>query len=367
MKERSSQTIDIIIPSFRLDKDYLLPLINLPKPAGWSFNYFIIADNSQVEISNEISKLARENVINLFINPDNLGAAASRNKGIEAGTGAWILFLDDDVEAKETLLFEYVNAIQKYPDAIGFIGLTDFPPPFNDFTKAVETIGLTAIFKIASITEEFMWGVTANMMYNRAALQEMRFSEVFPKNGGGEDVDLPVRICMRHHARFRCLKQAVVTHPWWNNGKVHYDRFVRYGVGTAYVLPKFREYTWYGFPNPVESLLLVLISSPVIIYLLNWQKWLLILVSIPVFEILINYLRSSFKGQPSVKIAYHMSLLRASGEWGLLKTGIRQRGIPSFMQRINVDFARPTHFRLNRWRIMKMALFILLFVFVLMY
>ena len=355
-----SNSIDIIIPSFRLDEQYLLPLIHLPKPNGWRFNYYVVVDNPQVKPGREMLRLAEEGAIHLFINPENLGAAESRNKGINAGSGEWMLFLDDDIVADDDVLFRYVEAIEAHRVAIGFIGLTDFPAPMSAFTRALTAAGLTTIFTIAERKEEFMWGVTANMMYNRAAMQELRFSSIFPKNGGGEDIDLPAQICLRNNARFICVKEARVTHPWWNDGQPHYKRFERYGEGMALLLPRFKQFTWYAFPNPIEGALLVLLSAPLFFIFLSWQKWLMLLLAIPVIDILINYIRASRDGFKEPKVAYYMTLLRCSNEWGMFKTVMGQGRFSYFMKRINIDFTRPRNFRTNRWRIIKLVIYIIL-------
>ncbi|HWV67208.1 hypothetical protein, partial [Chitinophaga sp.] len=60
-----TDSIDIIIPTFRLDEQYLLPLIHLPKPGGWEFNYYIIADNPDVKPGAELQRLAQQGSIHL--------------------------------------------------------------------------------------------------------------------------------------------------------------------------------------------------------------------------------------------------------------------------------------------------------------
>ncbi|MFY0255276.1 glycosyltransferase family 2 protein [Chitinophaga sp. 30R24] len=357
-----ANTIDIIIPSFRLDEQYLLPLIHLPKPAGWTFNYYVIVDNPKVQPGKEILRLEQEGSIHLFINKENLGAAESRNKGINAGSGEWILFLDDDIVAADDVLFQYIKAIESNRQAIGFIGLTDFPAPINSFTRALTAAGLTTMFTIAERQQEFMWGVTANMMYNRAAMQELRFSSIFPKNGGGEDVDLPAQIGLRHNARFVCVKEAKVTHPWWNDAQPHYKRFERYGEGMALLLPRFKAYNWYAFPSPVEGIALLLLTAPLFFIYLGWQQWLILLLAVPLVDMLINYIRAYNMGYKAPQVAYYMTLLRCSNEWGLFKTSIGKGRVHYFMRRINIDFSRPRHFRTNRWRIIKLLLYIVLLV-----
>jgi len=353
--------IDIVIPSFRLDENYLLPLIDLPKPPNWEINYYIVVDNPTVNVSASIRELAQQGAIHLFINEENLGASASRNKGIDAGRGEWILFLDDDIRADKDLLYAYAEAIEENPNEIGFIGLTDFPPANNAFTSALQIAHLTH-FKIAMIKDRFTWGVTANMMYRRSAMGGLRFSSLFPKSGGGEDVDLPLRICLQHQKEFQCLKEATVIHPWWNDSTPHYDRFVRYGIGTAYLLFLHKKLTWYDFPNAVESLGLLFIFTPLFIFFLGWESWISILLAIPVIEYVVACLKVWSKGILSLTTPYYISLLKASFDLGVLKTVVKNSQLRFFMKRVNPTFSKPHHFHLNKWKIIKLCLYIGLFL-----
>lgn len=355
-----SNSIDIIIPTFRLDEQFLLPLIRLPKPGGWEFNYYIVVDNPAIKPGAELLKMAAEGVIHLSINKENKGPGETRNTGIDAGKGSWILFLDDDIVADEDLLFQYVKVIGEKETAIGFVGLTDFPAAENAFTRALTAAGLTSIFTIAKKKEAFMWGVTANIMFKRSALGDLRFSPELSAIGGGEDIDLGARVSMQHHAQLICVKEARVTHPWWNNGQPHFDRFTRYGAGMALLLPRFKKFNWYAFPNPVEGMLLVLLSAPLFFIYLSWQKWLILLLAVPLIDMVINYIRASGMGFKEVKVGYYMTLLRCSNEWGMFKTLLTHGKLSYFMKRINVDFTRPRHFRTNRWRIIKLVVYILL-------
>lgn len=354
------RSIDIIIPSFRLDERFIIPLTRLAKPPGWTFNYYIVVDNPNVVVTERIGALKDDGSITLIINEKNRGASVSRNRGIEAGVGTWILFLDDDIEPDDRLLFHYVKAVSDWPEAIGFIGLTDFPTPVNAFTQAVELSGPLTPFKIAKTKEEFSWGVTANMLFKRSSLGEARFSEDFPKNGGGEDVDLAARISLKYQKKFRCLPDAKVTHPWWNAGNVQYERFFRYGIGTAYLLPRFKDYVWYGFPNPVESFLALVVVYPLLGYVVGWMEGLVIVVAIPIFEFITQFLRAARARVFDLSVVWHMAVIRAANDWGVLVGGLMQRK-NTFMMRINADFTPPSHFRLNRYRIVKLLLFLLLF------
>lgn len=68
----------------------------------------------------------------------NEGAASARNRGIDAGTGEFVLFLDDDVRPRGGLVDAYAGAIERTSDATpGYVGVTVFPPPVNAFTRGV--------------------------------------------------------------------------------------------------------------------------------------------------------------------------------------------------------------------------------------
>lgn len=363
----SPYSIDIIIPTFRPDERILLPLIRLSKPEGWQFNYYIIVDNPQGRPGEALKQLAEQGLIHLIINEKNLGPGETRNKGIDQGTGEWILCLDDDVTADEDLLLQYVKGIEQHPDAIGFIGLIDFPPPFNAFTEALDAAGLTTVSTIARKKDRFPWGGTANIMYRRSAMQGLRFDAELSKFGAGEDKALGAQMSIQNNSSFVCLKDARILHPWFNDGQPNYRRFARYGGVLVLLAPRFKKYCWYAFPNPVESIVLFLLAAPLLLLFLTWQKWLLLLLAVPFIELLINYGKARAAGYNSIKVAWYMTLLKGCSDWSILKTAAQKGRIASFMQRINSDFAPPHHFRTNRWRIIKLILFIIVFTLLIIY
>src|ERR1700744_1763501 len=128
-------TIDIVIPSYRLDEAFLLPLLQLEGPASVHTTWWLIADNPLATPSPSISALIDKLNIHLVINPQNQGAAATRNKGIDFGIADWILFLDDDITAAVDLLAVYAAAIRQYPDETGFIGLVTLPAATTAFKR----------------------------------------------------------------------------------------------------------------------------------------------------------------------------------------------------------------------------------------
>jgi len=253
-----STSIDIVIPSFRLDENVLLNIFNVERPDGFLVNFYIVADNPLLVIPEEILKLASENKINLIKNEINLGFSKTRNNGIRLGNAKWILLLDDDILPSKKLLIAYAEAIKKNRDSIGFAGVTNFPLPFNAATRAMDINGTTGHFKAALDNKPLVWVPTANVMLNREKMDMTLFNEKLDK--GGEDIEFLLRNSLLHKEKYTPVPNAVVEHPWWNNGAIQTERIFRYGRGAADIaaLDTIKPYTYHDFLNTSELVVLLL-------------------------------------------------------------------------------------------------------------
>ncbi|RAJ06559.1 glycosyl transferase family 2 [Chitinophaga skermanii] len=320
-------SIDIIIPSFRLEEKYLLPILLLPAPKNTTINIFVIVDNPAATIPPQLEVLAQQPHIHLHKNPENLGAGATRNRGIELGKGDWILFLDDDITVPQDLLQVYANAIQENPGEIGFIGLVNLPTPSKPFTRAVITNGGMDIFTIAKHKPYFKWGATANIMVKRAAVGNHRFANEYPKAGGGEDVDFFMHICDSTNKQLKTLPEAAVEHPWWTNESVGYTRPIRYGTGTAILMDRMPQYAYWDLLNTLESLVVAFIA--LIVTMFTFQQWhipiLLFMVGMIFTDYIANYVQYRKRAKSGNLVdGYYMTMLRFANDWGVLKGKIAQ-------------------------------------------
>lgn len=352
--------IDVIVPSFRLNDNYLIPIFELKQPENFTINFFLIADNPTVKISDKLKNCILNNHINLIVNDINLGFSKTRNKGIEAGNAPWILFLDDDIIPKEDLLISYAKAIVEHPESIGFIGVTNFPIPKNNVTKALVLNGLISSFTEALHKDELPWAPTANMMFNRSLLGKRRFLESL-KNGG-EDIELLSRNCIENNKKYLSVPDAVVTHPWWNDGKMQTKRMFQYGKSTGDIInvPHIKLYSSWGFTNTTETLLIILCLGLLLLPLTGLNYWVFKLsVLVLCAEILTNIFKSamlsdSFSIPLSMQMFWHKNVYEAGFVWSCLKNG----KYLNLAKRIDVNFKKPypSSFRLNRWKILKMSL-----------
>jgi glycosyltransferase involved in cell wall biosynthesis len=361
----NKNSIDIIVPTYRLNEERLLDIIHLPKPTGFEVSYYIISDKADAVIPVSIAALHDRGLIRLLIHKQNLGPAAARNTGIRAGSGKWILFLDDDIQPQEDLLMRYADAIKKSESAIGFVGLTVFPEPFNPVTRALLIGGWISHFTSAKIYPSLRWAPTSNILMNREKMDGTLFDEQLRKSG--EDIEFLVRNSLLFAELYKALPNAVVFHPWWNEGAVQTKRMLRYGAGASEIARKspVKEYTFRDFTNTAETSFILLLLIPADILIGSFRLTLLFFSSLVIAEYLTNWLRGISIGKTfSPLVAFHLMWAKNCYEAGFLIRSLQTGYLNGFALRIDMGFskAHPGPFRTNRWKIIKFILIAVLFL-----
>ncbi|KAI5982283.1 glycosyltransferase family 2 protein [Pisolithus marmoratus] len=260
-------TIDVVIPSYRVQLRYLDRILSLQPSSTCSVTFIIIVDDPRASSICELEKKYgyRPDVC-IRVNTENLGASASRNRGMKESAADWIVFLDDDVHPDPSLLLEAEKVIRKYPKAAGFIACTHFPPAETIFETAVHLAGVTYFWDIAEKMageSDMPWGVTANLIVRRIE-DGVEFGLQFPKTGGGEDIDFirqKREYAIAHGEEGFCAAPNVsATHPWWNDGKRSYWRFYWWSKGDGQLIKMYPDLTYIDHaPNSAELLLLSLV------------------------------------------------------------------------------------------------------------
>lgn len=359
-------SIDVVIPSFRLIEHYLVPILRLERPAGVRVRFYLLSDNPEVAVAPAIADMVNGTDVFLEVNPQNMGAAYTRNHGIDSGDGEWVLLLDDDITVPANLLTIYAKAAGQDPGAMGFIGLVTLPAPGKPFSEAILASGSMDIFSIAKHREEFAWGATANIMIRRSAIGDVRFSEVYPKSGGGEDVDFFLKVrAANDYRNYRTLPEAAVNHPWWKNEAPDFRRPFRYGTGNALLPEQLPQHASRELPNTVETVLLSLVAA--LIALIVKPAFLLpialFIAGVLVIECIATTVQSiKRKAKADVRVYWYVVVLRVSHDLGLLWGNLR-RGKPEGITRRfndNGTFRKSHLFRTNTYKIVKWILYPLL-------
>jgi nucleoside-diphosphate-sugar epimerase/glycosyltransferase involved in cell wall biosynthesis len=270
-KTEKKLTLDVLIPSYRVQIPLLDSMLQLEPTKTCSVMKIIIIDNPKSPYIPALeAKYAHRPDIRIRVNHANVGASASRNRGMEESAADWVYFLDDDVVPSPNLLEEAEKVIRNHPNAAGFVGTTFFPPATSIFTAAIHLSGMTYFWDIAKdkLSEEgkrdVPWGVTANLITRRVK-DGIDFDLSFPKTGGGEDIDF----CRRKRTyflkngkeAFRVAENCIATHPWWMEGNRSYQRFHMWAFGDGGLIAKFPENCYWDYaPNSAELMAVCLIG-----------------------------------------------------------------------------------------------------------
>jgi glycosyltransferase involved in cell wall biosynthesis len=278
----SKALLDVVVPTYRLNQTALKKICSLQVPDGMITTFIIIVDNPELllkewsTIPEAISNLERNlatktsNDVRVRCNAKNVGASASRNRGIEESSAEYILFLDDDVKPEDNLLEQYHDYLTDLlltrdfteHDLVGLVGLVQFPRSPNLPLKhaAVLMSYLIFMFEIATkqqgMYREPAWGVTANLLVKR--IPGLRFDTDYAKTGGGEDVDFCLRLG-ENGGRLIAAPKAKVTHDFWDGSILDLSsHFFNWAIGDSALFTRFPSHCYRSWPNVVELAFLIL-------------------------------------------------------------------------------------------------------------
>uniref|UniRef100_A0A7S2EQ09 Glycosyltransferase 2-like domain-containing protein n=1 Tax=Ditylum brightwellii TaxID=49249 RepID=A0A7S2EQ09_9STRA len=232
--------------------------------------FWIVVDNPDKENVDHVKTIAtkmNEKLpdSNYFVNVihygDNRGASYARNTGYNYSTADWVLFLDDDIIPDPSIIDAYAGSIQRYPNAKVMVGLSELPRAFNTWTEILQTSNVMYFYGIANHRIHPPWGVTANLMVKGSRHnQPVQFKALYPKTGGGEDIDFVFQMKEYYKAAAKTegvvvgVKGAKVQHPWWNKGKCCYKQINGWANGDSMCLLEWPEKTFFVAPNWVECI-----------------------------------------------------------------------------------------------------------------
>ncbi len=322
-------SIDVVIPSYRLQSEYLIPIVQMDIPAEAAVRFLVIADNPNAEIPKDFEKLVDGKKVILFRNKENRGVCKARNFGIDNSKADWILFIDDDVKPEKSLLLKYVEAIKANPEETGFFGEVIFPPPSNLFTKGISASVILTFFTIGQRVDHLKWAPTPNVMIKRSVIGKTRFDDKFDKFGASEEIDFFLKIYRSKGKELCAVKDAKVYHDWWNNGKRNYNRFMRWAGGFTLLIDAFPEYSFYNYPNLIESLVVGLPVFAVASVYFHAPIFLIcFLLGVIAGECSIEFLTLwATKGFAQGRFAIESALIRASMDIGKFKTQVKYQKI----------------------------------------
>jgi GT2 family glycosyltransferase len=155
----------------------------------------VVADDSQTAETRELIQRDFKNII--WVQGPRKGPAANRNRGAQASSGDWLVFLDDDCLPGQSWLSEIRKATTEC-DVIE--GKTICPDKTNHPLEDV----------VENLTGDLLW--SCNLAISRTLFERLGgFDEDF-LIAGGEDLEFARRLRMSH-CRIYFAANAIVYHP----------------------------------------------------------------------------------------------------------------------------------------------------------
>jgi GT2 family glycosyltransferase len=315
-------TFDVVIPTTRLVPERLVQLLRVHESVPQAkVSYYIVVDLPGADL-HALEALVQDRAdVTLLRNETWLGAHGTRNRGIDAGKSELIVLLDDDVVPSPGLLAAYIAAIIAAPTSPGYVGVTRFPAAHDHFTQGIVASDILTFFDLAEKQPHMPWGVTANLCLRRSALGDVRFSNAFPKAGGGEDIDLCLRLARRGGRggqAFVSVPEAWVEHPWWTDGRGSYRRFFRWAFGDSRLPALHPQHRYWNAPMLPEALLLLIIAwmlGPPI----SLSVGAAVLLALVGTELVVDYGKLWCRGRRvSLRVALESTIIRLTNDLGRL-------------------------------------------------
>lgn len=263
--------LDVVVPSYRVNNDdFLRRIVKIRASRKMYVRFWLIVDNpleSHVKSVQDLAETLNHEQLSIDGNyhtnvihySENRGASYARNTGYNYSTADWVLFLDDDVVPEPEILDAYYGAIQRYPDGKVFVGQTVLPESCGTWTEMLRTCNVGYFYGIAREMVHPSWGVTANLMVRGSRYNStIQFKDIYPKTGGGEDIDFVYQFKAWYKFLGRRVTvgvpEAVVKHPWWNSGNLCYGQISGWAVGDSLCITEWPQKTFLAFPNWVECI-----------------------------------------------------------------------------------------------------------------
>jgi glycosyltransferase involved in cell wall biosynthesis len=192
----------IIIPSYNAEKTLTICLNAIFNSRNKDFEVIVVDDDSQ----DNTMKIAESFCCKVLKMEKNQGPAAARNLGAREAKGEVLLFLDSDIEIKNSTLDLIMNSLRKYPIVFGIYcqksGVDNLLSLFQNFfaTKSMQdTKEYTAMFY------SYCGAIKKKIFEEVGGFNENWFHATF------EDVELGLRITEKGHQIY-LNKNIKVTH-----------------------------------------------------------------------------------------------------------------------------------------------------------
>jgi glycosyltransferase involved in cell wall biosynthesis len=248
-ENKSNVLVSVIIPNYNRPS-ILHTLESLKVQTFKKFELILVDDHSllyQVE-DKDFAGLANYKIIRL---KKNSGAAVARNFGLDAASGKYIAFIDDDCIASDTWLQDMYDHIEHDSSVIAIGGLVMYPPNAVLLQKLIYYMSMNdensckVILKGKPIAVDHV--SCTNSMWRAEVVKSLKFDETLKRS---QDLE----ICLRAEGEFKTINAGMVYHQYPTSLRHYFRHSFKKGTGGGMLLRRnphyfgFRRYIMYLFP-----------------------------------------------------------------------------------------------------------------------
>ncbi|MGB7443735.1 MAG: glycosyltransferase [Coleofasciculaceae cyanobacterium] len=186
--------ISVIIPVYNGEKTIEKTIESVLQQTFRDFELIVINDGSE-DATIEVISTFQDHRLRLF-SYLQLGASASRNRGIKLATGDYITFLDADDLWKTDKLEAQLKALQDNPHAAVAYSWTDYIDEQGNFLYPGKRVNFRGDVYSQILVSDFLEN-GSNALIRKQALTELKsgFDESLQ---GGEDWDILIRLAAKY-------------------------------------------------------------------------------------------------------------------------------------------------------------------------
>ena len=203
-------TISIIVPCYNVEHT-ILNTINAVQQSisacqsDWDWEIIAVNDGSTDSTETILKKIE---MIKLINHGSNRSLACARNTGIKNSAGAYIAFIDADIEVSKEWFLEVLKVLKNSPNIIGVTGTLT---PQSNITMSALNQYLFSKYRgqqkvNKNICLNYKSFVFSNTIIKRSALDSVGFFDESLNRYGGEDTELAIRINEKFPSGMRKIK-----------------------------------------------------------------------------------------------------------------------------------------------------------------
>jgi len=209
--------VTVIIPTYNRKKIFQETLSRLCLQTFPKDNYeVIVIDDYSTDGTREVLKKIDLPInFKYLLNIENLGRARTRNRGIKEAKGKYVLMIDDDIWASETLIEEHLKVHKKHNEDIVVAGAIPIAPgiPKTAINERCNDHHLWCYDEMCKVSDYLPYNFckTANLSLPRTLFKKIGFFDETFIHYGGEDTEFGYRYS-RNNIKLIFAQKAVGYH-----------------------------------------------------------------------------------------------------------------------------------------------------------